>query len=380
MELLANYNVCRTEDFVKKARSYAMKRLKKGVSVAIALIALTSVGIIQATNIAVAQGRGNDKKPGAGPAPHPAARAPKAAMPAPRAVAPPAVRLPAARAVVRPAHPTIVQHTRPSPPALVQRTPERRAVVHSNVQHRAQLHAQVRGTQSKEQQLKERQTQSLSQQHRQAVSRRQIPQRLEKGPQLAAKQGQGGVKHLASIQATDKQRRGVQQRIFSDRHVQRIAHGRLNVPLSVGSRIPRHLHLHRFTPALLALAPVYVGYSYFVAADDTICVVDPETYTIVDVIPTSIQQAGGPARPALTLSEEQRQCIYATVPKDEARTDLHIRLALGAEIPRGVRLFKFPEPALGCSPQLANFRYVVVNKDVLIVDPARHEIEVAIPG
>jgi hypothetical protein len=101
---------------------------------------------------------------------------------------------------------------------------------------------------------------------------------------------------------------------------------------------------------------------------------------VVDVIPASIQQAGGPARPALTLSEEQRQCVSATVPKDEARTDLRIRLALGAEIPRGVQLFKFPEPALGCSPRLANFRYVVVDKDVLIVDPASYEIEAVIPG
>jgi hypothetical protein len=260
---------------------------------------------------------------------------------------------------------------------MVQRTPEKRAVE----QQRTQLQTQVHGQQSKEQQLRERHIQTLSQQHAPSVSQ-QIPQRLEKGaqsPQIAVKQGQGGVQHVANVRATDKQRRDVQQRIVSDRHVRHIAHSRLNVPLTVGTHISHHLHLHRFAPALLALAPVYAGYSYFVADDDTICVVDPETYTIVDVIPASVHEAG-PPRPALALSEEQRQCIYATVPKHDVRSDLRIRHALGAEIPRRVQLFDFPEPALGCSSQLANFRYVVVDNDVVIVDPASYEIEAVISG
>jgi hypothetical protein len=285
---------------------------------------------------------------------------------------------------------------------MVQRTPQQRAVERSNKELRAQARQQQSKEQqlkaseqrkaSKEQQLKQRQTQSLSQQRAPSVSQQAAPQRIEKGtrtPQVAGKPGQEGVQHVARIQATDKQRRDVQQRIFSERHVQRIAHSRLNVPLTAGNRIPRHFHLHRFTPALLALAPVYAGYSYFVADDDTVSVVDPETYTIVDVIPASVREAGpaasvreaGPAgRPALTLSNEQRQCVYATVPKDEARTDVDVRLALGAEIPRRVQLFELPEPALACTSKLANFRYVVVDNYVVIVDPANYEIELVISG
>jgi Protein of unknown function (DUF1236) len=376
-----------------------MKRLTAGVRAAIAFMALTSMGIIATANTAVAQGHEKDKKPAPGPAPHATAPAPRATMPAPRPAAPSVARPPVARAPVQhppvarapvqhppvarapvqhptAQHPATVQRNRPPAPAMVQRTPEKRAVE----QQRTQLNAQVRGQQLKEQQLRERHTQPLSQQPAPSVSQ-QVPQQL-KGkhpPQVAGKQGQGAVQHVANVRATDKQRRDVQQRIFSDRHVQRIAHGRLNVPLTVGARIPRHLHLHRFAPALLALAPLYAGYSYFVSDDDTICVVDPETYTIVDVIPASVREAG-PARPALALSAEQRQCIYATVPRDEARIDVRIRLALGAEIPRRVRLFEFPEPALGCSSQLADFRYVVVDNDVVIVDPASYEIEAVITG
>src|SRR5439155_597416 len=105
----------------------------------------------------------------------------------------------------------------------------------------------------------------------------------------------------------------------------------------------------------------------------TICVVDPESYTIVDVIPSSIERAGpgpGISGPRLALSAEQMRCIYQRVPKDEARVDLRLRLALGAEVPRDVKLARFPERALACAPGLANLGYIVVQDDVVIVDPA----------
>ena len=68
------------------------------------------------------------------------------------------------------------------------------------------------------------------------------------------------------------------------------------------------------------------------------------------------------------------QCIYESVPKDEARVDLRIRLALGAEVPRDVNLARFPERTLGCAPALADFGYIVVENDVVIVDPADYAI------
>ena len=125
--------------------------------------------------------------------------------------------------------------------------------------------------------------------------------------------------------------------------MQRIPRSQLNAALAIGSRIPRRHRLYRFTPALLALAPMYAAYSYLVV-DDTICVVDPDTYAIIDMIPGSVEEAASPlsSQGALALSGEQMRCIYAGVPKDRARTDLRIRLALGAEIPRGVELFNFP--------------------------------------
>ena len=77
---------------------------------------------------------------------------------------------------------------------------------------------------------------------------------------------------------------------------------------------------------------------------------------------------------ALALSGEQMRCVYANAPKDRARTDLRIRLALGAEIPRSVELFPFPDEALACAPELANYTYIVVQDDVVIVEPTAYAV------
>jgi uncharacterized protein DUF1236 len=186
---------------------------------------------------------------------------------------------------------------------------------------------------------------------------------------------------VSRVQATDQQRREVRQRLFADRGVRRIPRNQLNVALAPGSRIPRHHQLLRFAPVLLALIPAYAAYRYLIV-DDTICVVDPETYGIVDVIPSSIEQAGlqSTGRPALALSTDQMRCIYSATPMDQARSDLRIRLALGAEIPRNVELFAFPEEGLSCAPELASYRYIVVQDDVVIVDPADYAIAAVISG
>ena len=114
--------------------------------------------------------------------------------------------------------------------------------------------------------------------------------------------------------------------------------------------------------------------------EDTACIVDPDTYTIVDVLPPVIEQAQPPGRPALALSAEQMRFVYASVPKDSARTDVRVRLALGAEIPRGVELFAFPDDVLAELPQLEPYRYLVVESDVVIVDPADRAVVLLIPG
>jgi uncharacterized protein DUF1236 len=353
-----------------------MKRPIKGVSVAVALLAFTTVGGVGVALTAVAQGVDRGRQPGAGSAPSP--RAAPAPMARPQAQ-PPAARMPAQRA-------PSVQRSSPQGPAAVQRAPQPRAVERalkpggkeSGARERARQQAQER-----RQQLKERRAQPGPQQ----PAAKQVPKQVEKGPsrpdvagkrtpEMGSKGGQQGAQPVSRVQATDDQRRQVRERLFKSRQMERVPGSRLNVALTVGSRIPHRHRLHRFTPALLALAPMYAAYSYLVV-DDTICVVDPETYAIVDVIPSSVERAGPPPGSSgvrLALSAGQMRCIYESAPKDQARVDLRIRLALGAEVPRDVRLARFPERTLACAPELANFGYIVVQDDIIIVDPADYAI------
>ncbi len=205
------------------------------------------------------------------------------------------------------------------------------------------------------------------------------PKHVEKDqrrPDAAAKGEPHAQPTAARVHATDQQRREVHRGLFRQGKVERIARNRLGIALAVGNHVPRRHRLHRFTPALIALAPLYAAYSYIVV-DDTICVVDPDTYAIVDMIDDSIETAGPlPPAPslALALSPEEMRLIYASVPKDGMRTQLRIRLALGAEIPRSVQLFAFPDALIAQVPQIASFRYIVVEDDVVIVDPAAYEI------
>ena len=320
-------------------------------SIFTAAFALAFFGMVQTNQTALAQGP--DK-----PAAQPAARAaPRAAPAAPRQVARPPAPRPAARAPAavqraQPQRPAAVQRARPQQPAAIQRTrPQQPAAV------------------------------QRAPQQRQALPPQSAPKQVERGPRRPDVATTPSARPVSRVQATDQQRREVRQRLFADRGARRISRNQLNVALAPGSRIPRHHQLLRFAPALLALVPAYAAYRYLIV-DDTICVVDPETYGIVDVIPSSIEQAGlqSTGRPALALSTDQMRCIYSATPMDQARSDLRIRLALGAEIPRNVELFAFPEEGLSCAPELAGYRYIVVQDDVVIVDPADYAIAAVISG
>jgi Protein of unknown function (DUF1236) len=233
--------------------------------------------------------------------------------------------------------------------------------------------------QSTERQQREtRQRAERQQRHdQQATERRQREQQKQASPKQDARPegkqagspDRDGPQRVNRVQASDEQRKGVRDRIFSERKVDRIRARDIRAKVAIGSHIDRRhrRHVHRLTPAILAFAPIYAGYSYLVV-DDEICIVDPETYYVVDVIPSSVEYAAGPSRPQLVLSAEEMAFIYASVPKDRP-VDVRVRLALGAEVPVSVDLERFPGGVIDRVPQLESYGYVVVEGDVVIVDP-----------
>jgi hypothetical protein len=82
------------------------------------------------------------------------------------------------------------------------------------------------------------------------------PKQVEKGtghPDVAAK-GEPRAQPVARIHATDQQRREVHRGLFRQGKVERITRNGLGIALAVGNHVPRRHRLHRFTPALIALA------------------------------------------------------------------------------------------------------------------------------
>jgi hypothetical protein len=142
----------------------------------------------------------------------------------------------------------------------------------------------------------------------------------------------------------------------------------------IGSRIPRSVRLFAVPAAAFGIFSYYRDYSY-VVLDDTICIVDPETYEIVDVLDEAPYAPGPRLQSAgLSLSSAQVAIVRDSISPDFPVQQLRIRLALGADIPDRIELFEFGPIVLDSVPQLRDFRFVVTHGEVVIVDPRDRSI------
>jgi hypothetical protein len=140
--------------------------------------------------------------------------------------------------------------------------------------------------------------------------------------------------------------------------------------ISVGVHVPRHVRLHPIPVGLVEVVPAYRSYRYFIV-EDYICIADPETYVIVQVIDKKRPAA---ELAALELSEWERDYVRRHASWEDARADVRIRLALGVDIPSGVELHGFSDEILSDIPKLRRYRYVVVEDDVVICDPETRDV------
>ncbi len=218
-----------------------------------------------------------------------------------------------------------------------------------------------------------------------AAERRQQPEkgmsgRTPDGKAQAGRATEAAQRHeqirTARLQLSADQRTRLRTSFQSNRR----AHlTRVKFPHRIGHRLPRHLRLFAIPAAVLAILPDYSYYRY-VWIDDDICIVDPQTYEIVDVI-----DEGGPVAPGsrpqaaeLQLSPAERAIVLDSISPDFPPAPVKLRLALGAEIPRSVELHSFPGSVLDRIGRLAAFRFIVVEGDVVIVDPRDRSIALVV--
>jgi len=145
----------------------------------------------------------------------------------------------------------------------------------------------------------------------------------------------------------------------------------------VGHVVPRHLHLYPVPREVITLFPYYRDYSYFVV-DDEICIVDPHTYVVVDVVDEGYRSAPRPQVARLALTEREIALILESIPPDFPDAGVRLRLALGATIPRDAELHLFPVVVLDRVPVLRDYRFLVTGDQIVIVEPGDRSIELVI--
>ena len=136
----------------------------------------------------------------------------------------------------------------------------------------------------------------------------------------------------------------------------------------IGHRIPRSVRLFLVPASVLAIFPYYRDYRYIVE-DDTICIVDPQTYEIVDVLDEGSYPLPGsrPQMAELSLTPSERALVLDSIPPDFPQARLQLRMALGAEIPPSVELHEFPPIVLDQVPKLRGYSFVVSQDQVVVV-------------
>ena len=189
----------------------------------------------------------------------------------------------------------------------------------------------------------------------------------------SSKEGSAG-----RVQLSEQQRTNIHDTVLKERNVNRADH--VNFSINVGTRVPRSVRLVALPAAVFSLVPQYRSYRYFVANDE-ICIVDPNTYEIVDVVSTGTQTARGQeprGMAQLMLTQEEKRIILDNVDMRGDSTLALGSLSEGSPVPRGARLESFPEAVVQQVPKVRGYKYFTAEDRVAIADPQGTKVQLVI--
>jgi len=203
----------------------------------------------------------------------------------------------------------------------------------------------------------------------------------EKAPEPKDEATKGAEKGSAGrVQLSEQQRTNVSQTLMKDQRVNRVTN--VNISVNIGTRVPRSVTLAALPASVISLVPQYRSYRYFVV-EERICIVDPATYEIVDIIEVSGQTAGrsdrgGGAR--LVLTEEEKAIILSEVDMNGGSTLALGSLKEGAEVPRNVEVRVFSDTIVQKVPKVKDYKFFSAENRVAIVDPQGAKVQLVIEG
>ena len=77
----------------------------------------------------------------------------------------------------------------------------------------------------------------------------------------------------------------------------------------------------------------------------------------------------------LALTPVQRQTIYRTIVRERVQPmPPRIEYRVGTRVPGGVTLYRVPDTVAVEVPEVRPYKYMVVNDEVVLVDPATSEV------
>jgi hypothetical protein len=83
-----------------------------------------------------------------------------------------------------------------------------------------------------------------------------------------------------------------------------------------------------------------------------------------------------PTPAPLQMTPEQRQTAYRTIVRERAvpPAKTNVEYSVGARIPDGTHLYPVPQEAAAAMPAIGSYKYLRVNGEVLLVDPATSHV------
>jgi hypothetical protein len=190
----------------------------------------------------------------------------------------------------------------------------------------------------------------------------------------ASARGQSGSTAAAAT-LNEEQRTRVVERITSSSNVNRVEN--VDIRVSVGARVPERIRTAPLPREIVEIVPQYRNYRYVVVRDE-IVIVEPRTKKVVTVIPARGSRAsttGQGAGPRLRLAPQQREEIKRVVlTQKPAAVKVRVAPTVGARLPDDVPLFPFPDSLYSEFPELRDYRYTVIEEEIVIVDPSERRI------
>jgi hypothetical protein len=201
----------------------------------------------------------------------------------------------------------------------------------------------------------------------------------EKGRDPSKEGTKGAAQSTAKerVQVSEQQRTNVSQTLIKEKQINRVTN--VNFSINVGTRVPRSVRLAVLPASVVAIVPAYRSYRYFVA-DERICIVDPASYEIVDVIEVSDRTAGTSSGTTarLVLTEEEKEIILSEVDMRDGSTLGLGALTEGAEVPRRAELREFADTIVQKVPKVKGYRYLAAENRVAIVEPQGQKVALVI--